>query len=393
QHTITRSDHALIPGLVNAHTHAAMSLLRGFADDLPLMDWLQNYIWPAEGKWVNESFVADGTRLAALEMLRGGTTCFSDMYFFPDRAARAAIEVGIRSVVGLIAIEAPTVWASSAREYLSKGTAVHDELKNEPLVTTTFAPHAPYTVSDETLSRITMLAEELDIPIHMHLHETQHEVDESLAASKRRPLARLRDLGVLSPRLIAVHMTALEDDEVEMIATHGVHVVHCPESNLKLASGMCRVAALQAAGVNVAIGTDGAASNNDLDMLAELRLASLLAKGVSGSATALPASAALEAATLNGARALGLGHEIGSLIPGKAADIVALDMSQPETQPLYNPLSQVVYSSGREQVTDVWVHGEQVLAERQPTRVDTASIVARAEEWRERISHTDESPR
>ncbi|MEM7252105.1 MAG: TRZ/ATZ family hydrolase [Pseudomonadota bacterium] len=378
--------HVLIPGLVNAHTHAAMSLFRGIADDLPLMDWLQNHIWPAEGRWVNEAFVTDGTRLAGLEMLRSGTTCFSDMYFFPDRTARAATDLGIRAVVGLIAIDAPTVWASTPREYLTKGTAVHDEFRGEPLITTAFAPHAPYTVGDETLDRIGVLAEELDIPIHIHLHETQHEVNDAVSANGERPIARLNRLGLLSPRLIAVHMTALNDDDIDAIATHNVSVIHCPESNLKLASGMCPVQRLDDAGVLIAIGTDGAASNNDLDMIAETRLASLLAKGVAGSATALPAHRALEYATLHGARALGLADEIGSLVPGKAADVVAIDLSHAETQPIYHPEAQLIYSAGREQVTDVWIAGEHVLDARETTRFPHDDILDAARTWGDRIA-------
>ena len=385
---VTRAEHLLIPGLVNAHTHAAMSLFRGFADDLPLMDWLQNHIWPAEGRWVNEEFVTDGTRLAGLEMLRCGTTCFSDMYFFPGHTARAAMDVGIRAVLGLIALEVPTAWAATSQEYLSKGIDIHNEFKNESLISTAFAPHAPYTVGDKTLERIAILAEELDIPIHMHVHETQQETEEALASSGIRPLTRLANLGLLSPRLIAVHMTALELEEIELIGAHGVHVVHCPASNLKLASGFCPVNALYNAGVNVALGTDGAASNNNLDMLSELRLASLLAKGVARSATAIPAQTALEMATINGARALGLTDDIGSLLPGKAADIVALDLSRAETQPLYHSISQLVYSSAREQVSDVWVAGEHVLAKRCATRVNEQEITEQATRWVKRIAST-----
>ena len=385
---VTRAEHLLIPGLVNTHTHAAMSLFRGFADDLPLMDWLQNHIWPAEGQWVSGRFVADGTRLAGLEMLRCGTTCFSDMYFFPRQAAHAAMDVGIRAVLGLIALEVPTVWAATPQEYLSKGVDIHNEFKNEPLISTAFAPHAPYTVGDKTLEQIAILAEELDIPIHMHVHETQQETEEALASSGVRPLTRLANLGLLSPRLIAVHMTALELEEIELIGTHGVHVVHCPASNLKLASGFCPVNALHNAGVNVALGTDGAASNNSLDMLLELRLASLLAKGVACSATAIPAQTSLEMATINGARALGLAEDIGSLLPGKAADVVALDLSRAETQPIYHSISQLVYSSAREQISDVWVAGEHVLAQRCATRVNEQEITDQAISWAQRIATT-----
>ncbi|MGH8598416.1 MAG: amidohydrolase family protein, partial [Gammaproteobacteria bacterium] len=280
--TIDCRQSALIPGLVNAHTHAAMSLLRGRADDLPLMTWLQQTIWPTEARVVDRPFVRDGTRLAAYEMLRGGTTCFNDMYLFPDETAAVAAAFGIRAVIGMIVIGFPSAWAQDTREYLRLGQRVHDHYRGHPTIHTAFAPHAPYTVDDDALTQIATLAEELDVPIHLHVHETRHEVVDAQAQRSERPLARLRRLGLLSPRLLAVHMTQLEAAEIEVVARAGVNVVHCPESNLKLASGMCPLAALQNAGVNCALGTDGAASNNDLDMLAEMRTAALLAKAVAG---------------------------------------------------------------------------------------------------------------
>jgi 5-methylthioadenosine/S-adenosylhomocysteine deaminase len=377
--------HALIPGLVNTHTHAAMSLFRGLADDLPLMEWLQNHIWPAEGKWVNPEFVADGTRLAIAEMIRSGTTCFSDMYFFPNETARVSDSANIRAVVGLILIDFPTAWAANADEYLHKGIEVHDHYRHNALINTAFAPHAPYTVSDEPLQRLLTFAEEMDIPIHMHVHETAHEVVEAEDNTGQRPLARLEQLGVVSPRLIAVHMTQLADEEIQQFALRGAHVVHCPESNLKLASGFCPVQKLIDAGINVALGTDGAASNNDLDMFGEMRTAALLAKAVSGDASALPASQVLHMATLGGAHALGLDNTIGSLEVGKAADITAVDLSLLETQPLFNPISQLVYAAGREQVTDVWIAGQHVLKEKILTTLDKEAILNKAREWGELI--------
>ncbi|HSS63007.1 MAG TPA: TRZ/ATZ family hydrolase [Gammaproteobacteria bacterium] len=384
--TVTLPGHAIIPGLVNAHTHAAMSLFRGLSDDIPLMRWLNDHIWPAEQKWVSDTFVREGTRLAIAEMIRGGTTCFNDMYFYPDEAAKVASEAGMRVVVGLIVLDFPSVWASSADEYITKGIEVHDQFLNDPLVTTAFAPHAPYTVSDEPLERVRTYSDELDIPVHMHVHETADEVAGSVARTGERPLARLERLGLLSNRLLAVHLTQLEDHEIEKLAAMGVNACHCPESNLKLASGFCPVAKLARAGVNVCIGTDGAASNNDLGMLAETRTAALLAKGVSGDASAVPAHAALRMATLNGARALGLDGEIGSLEPGKAADLVALDLSQLETQPAHHPISQVVYSAGRHQVTDVWINGHRVLKGRQLMTLDAQQILRESRLWAERLA-------
>jgi len=383
------NSHAVIPGLINAHTHAAMTLLRGIADDLHLMDWLQNHIWPAEQRWASEQFVHDGTQLAVAEMLRSGTTCFNDMYFFPEVTARVAASGVIRACVGLILVDFPTAYADNPDAYFAKGLALHDEYRDHPLVKCAFAPHAPYTVSDEPLSRVRVLADELDLPVHMHVHETATEVSDSVMQIGQRPLQRLATLGLLSPALTAVHMTQLTDDEILQLAESGASVVHCPESNLKLASGYCPVQKLLDAGVNVALGTDGAASNNDLDMLGEMRSAALLAKAVAEDASALPAHAALRMATINGARALGIAEETGSLSVGKWADICAVNLGSIETQPLYDPVSQLVYAAGREQVSDVWVAGQHVLKSRELTHLDVKDLLQRARGWQTRISAGD----
>jgi len=377
--------HAVIPGLVNSHTHAAMSLMRGLADDLPLMRWLTEHIWPAEQTHVGADFVHAGTALAVAEMLLGGTTCFSDMYFFPEAAARVARSAGIRAVVGMIMIDFPSAYAQGPEEYLDKGLALHDSLKHDPLVATAFAPHAPYTVSGPFLERVRTYADELDLPVHIHLHETAQEVRDSVEQTGRRPLARLDHMGLLSPNLIAVHMTQLEDDEIERFAAAGGNIVHCPESNLKLASGFCRAQDLLDAGINLALGTDGAASNNDLDMFGEMRTAALLAKGVAGDAAALPAYTALRMATLNGARALGLADVTGSLTPGKYADLVAVDLAGAGSQPLYNPISQLVYAAGRSQVSDVWVAGRQVVRQHALTTLNSDEVLNAAAEWHDKI--------
>ncbi|MES9937033.1 MAG: TRZ/ATZ family hydrolase [Sedimenticola sp.] len=382
--------HALIPGLINAHTHASMSLLRGLADDLPLMTWLNDHIWPAEGRWVNEEFIADGTRLAVAEMLKGGTTCFNDMYFFPDVTGMVSSAAGMRAVIGLILIDFPSAWAGNADEYLHRGIEVHDQFRNNHLITTAFAPHAPYSVSNAPLERVRTLADELEIPIHMHVHETADEVNQSLENFGCRPLERLADLGLVSPSLVAVHMTQLQDEEIARFAESGASVVHCPESNLKLASGFCPVGKLIDAGINVAIGTDGAASNNDLDMFSEMRTAALLAKGVSGDASVLPAATALRMATLNGAIALGIADETGSLEVGKAADITAVDLGSMDTQPLYHPVSHLVYATGRDKVSDVWVAGKQVVSGGQLTTLNQDEILSRTGEWNRKIGEIDE---
>lgn len=382
---INLTGHAIIPGLINSHTHACMSLFRGLADDMPLMDWLNNHIWPAEQQWVGEEFVADGTRLAIAEMIKSGTTCFNDMYFFPDVTAQVAAHANMRATVGLIVIDFPSSWATDHNDYFDKGLKVHDQYRDHPLVNTAFAPHAPYSVADEPLKRVQMLANELELPVHMHVHETADEVELGLENHQMRPLTRLDKLGMVSPALMAVHMTQLSDEEIQLIADSGANVVHCPQSNLKLASGFCPVARLLSSGINVALGTDSAASNNNLNMLEEMQTAALLAKGIANDASALPAQQALEMATINGARALGIADETGSLEIGKAADITAIKLDNIATEPVYNPVSQIVYASQANDVTDVWIAGKQVLKNRRLTLMDEDQILEKTHYWLEKI--------
>ena len=382
-------DHLLIPGLINAHGHAAMSLLRGLADDLPLMTWLTDHIWPAEGRWVNADFVRLGTDLAIAEMLRGGTTCFADMYFHPEVAAAAAMDAGIRAQLAFPVIDNPIPGARDATEAIAKGLKLHDETRHNELISVAFGPHAPYTVGDETLTRVRTLADELDLPIHMHIHETPFEVEESVRLTGMRPLQRLQKLGLLSPRLQAVHVTQINDQDLALLSEHGVQVIHCPESNMKLASGAMPVQRLLGAQVNVALGTDGAASNNDLDMLGEMRSAAFLAKLTAGDPTALDAHAALHMATLAGARALGLAEETGSLEVGKAADITAIDLSGLAQQPVYEPVSQLLYTCSAAQVSDVWVAGKQKLRDGKLCSLDTGPILQQASALATRIRQGD----
>jgi len=384
-------DHILMPGLINAHTHAAMSLLRGVASDVPLMDWLNNHIWPLEKTFADEQFVHDGSQLAIAEMLRGGTTCFNDMYFFPEITARVASQMGMRAVVGMIVIEFPTRYATHADEYLSKGLALFDTYKNNPLITTIFAPHAPYTLSDDTLTKISRISNELDLPVHMHVHETAQEIKDSLELHGVRPLDRLDQLGLLNPNLLAVHMTQLTAEEITQIADAGVTVLHCPESNLKLASGMCPVHALKQAKARVIIGTDSHASNDDLDMFSEMRTAALLAKGVSQDATAFNAQQALRAATIDAARALGLGNEIGSIEKHKSADIIAIHCNNIESYPHYDVFSHLVYSTDRQCVCDVFVAGRQLLKDRTLTTASEDDIIIKSKQWQATINAFDAS--
>ncbi len=380
------SNHVLLPGFINCHTHAAMSLMRGIADDLPLMEWLQNHIWPLEAKWMSEAFVRDGTDLAIAEMILSGTTCFNDMYFFPNITAQQAVQHGVRANIGLILIDFPTIWADDSGSYIAKGLEIHDQYRHEPLINTNFAPHAPYTVSDEPLQKIKILSDELEIPTTMHVHETRNEIEQAIKVNGQRPIQRLNQLGLITPGFIAVHMTQLNAEEISLFAEAGAHIVHCPESNLKLASGLCPVVECLSAGINVALGTDGAASNNDLDMLGEMRTAALLAKQVAHDAASLPAMTALKMATINGAKALGIDQETGSLTIGKAADVIAIDLSPLETQPVYNPVSQIVYSANRQQITDVWVAGKQLLKKRQLTTVNLPDLLRKVDEWRHKLS-------
>jgi len=377
--------HVLIPGLVNAHTHAAMTLMRGLADDLPLMRWLEDHVWPAEARHVSAQFVKDGTLLACAEMLRGGVTCMNDMYFFPEAALEAALQAGMRAALGIIVVEFPSAYATDPDHYLAQGLALRDRWREHPLLSFCLAPHAPYTVSDATFRKVAQLAAELELPVHVHVHETSGEVARSVAEHGRRPLERLAGLGLLGPNLISVHSVHLTPEEIALLARHGCSVAHCPSSNLKLASGFAPVAALLAAGVNVALGTDGAASNNRLDLFEEMRLAALLAKAASGDAEAMPAQAALRSATLGGAIAIGAEARIGSIVPGKAADLVAVALDDLALQPMYDVVSHLVYACGREHVSDVWVAGERVVRDRALTRLDLADLQGRAVLWQTKI--------
>ncbi|GLD99771.1 hypothetical protein PINS_up008499 [Pythium insidiosum] len=389
-------DHIVIPGFVNGHSHAAMNLLRGLSDDKSLCDWLAQDIWPAEGKFVSPAFVRDGVTHAAAEMIRSGTTCCNDMYLFPGDAAEALEQIGLRAVLGQVVFEFPTAYGAGPEEYFAKARAMIARFKDHPTIRAAVAPHAPYTVSEANLVQVDALSRELGVPIHIHLHETAAECDDSehqhkasmschLSDAPLRPLANLQRLGLLSDRMIAVHMTQLTDDEIAHVAAAGTSVVHCPSSNLKLASGVCPVTKLVAAGVNVAIGTDGAASNNSLNMFAEMKLAAILAKAESKQSTSVPAAAALQMATLNGARALGLGDEIGSIEVGKRADLVAIACDNIEMIPMYDAISHVVYVAGREHVSDVWVNGRQVLASRALTTVSEAEVKQRVHKWHDAI--------
>jgi 5-methylthioadenosine/S-adenosylhomocysteine deaminase len=377
--------HAVMPGLVNTHTHIAMNYFRGLADDLALMDWLNHHIWPAERAFVSHEFVYDASLLAMAEMLRSGTTCFNDMYFFLQATAQAADQVGIRAHIGMTVIDFPTAWAKNTDEYLTRGLEFFQAYQHHERITATLAPHAIYTVAEPTLLKVKEIAEKYDLKINMHIQETAHEIEQSLKQTGSRPLRRLQHIGLVSPRLIAVHLTQINDEDLEILAAGKPHIVHCPESNMKLASGICPLDAFKQRHLNIALGTDGAASNNDLNMLGEMRSAAFLAKLTSQNPEALPAAEALTMATLNGATALGKAHQFGSLTKGKAADFIAINLEEIETLPLYHPASQIVYAASRHQVTDVWVAGKQLLKNRQLTTLDEKELIKKAQYWAKKI--------
>lgn len=385
---IDRPHHVLLPGLVNAHTHAAMVLLRGRAENLPLGRWLRSTVWPLERRWVDPDYVRDGTMLAIAEMLRAGITCFADMHLWPDVVAQAAAASHMRASVGLVVTEAATRWAATADEYIDRGMHLRDEYKGDPLITTHFAPHAPYSASDATLARVRRLADELDLPVAMHLHETPYEVEQSVQTHGRRPLARLADLGLASPQLVAIHMTQVSPEDMDTLAAAGASVVHCPDSNLKLGSGVCPVARLLGRGVRVALGTDGAASNNDLDLLAEARIAGLLSSGIAATPGDLVAADLLRMATLEGARTLGLGESTGSLEPGKWGDLCCVDLRAARSWPVHDPITAIIYAASSQQVTDTWVAGRQLLAAGHLRYIDESAVMERAEAWRQRLDAT-----
>ncbi len=378
-------DAVLMPGLINTHGHAAMSLLRGFADDMPLQSWLQEHIWPAEERWISQTFVRDGTELAVAEMLLSGTTCFSDMYFFPDQVAASIRKAGMRAQIAFPVLEFASAWARNADEYIHKGLGLYDDCKNDALVDVAFGPHATYTVSNESLSKVVSLADELDAPIQIHLHETAQEVEDGIAQDGCSPLEKLNQFGALTPLTQCAHMTQVSDSDIRTLEQTGAHVLHCPQSNMKLASGFCPTEKLLNAGINVALGSDGAASNNSLNLFAAVNLAALIAKGATGNAAAINAEQALRMATINGAKALGREHEIGSIEVGKCADLIAIDMTSIQSQPLYNLLSQLVYTDCAQQLSHLWVNGRLLVADGKLQTLDQDEIISKARSWQEKI--------
>ena len=378
-------EHIIMPGIINSHTHIGMGYFRGLGNDLSLMNWLHNHIFPAEKKWLSQEFVYDASLFAIAEMIRCGTTCFNDMFYFLEATAKASIQAGVRACIGMTVIEFPTAWAETTNDYFTKGMDFYEQYKNHPSITTTFAPHAPYTVSDASFMRIKELAESLKLKVNLHLHETQDEINGSIEQFGKRPIKRLHDLGFLSEDVIAIHMANLNEEDLDILAITKPNIVHCPESNMKLASGICPVENLRKLGLNVALGTDSVASNNDLDMLSEMKSAALLAKLANLNPESLKAEDAIALATINGARAIGQDHKIGSLKAGKAADFITIKADDIEMLPIYSPSVQIVYASNRQQVSDVWVNGKQLMKNKQLVTINEQEIREKAIYWGDKI--------
>ena len=376
----------LIPGLVNAHGHAAMSLFRGIADDLALQTWLENHIWPAEARWVNPDFIKVGTKLALAEQIKSGISCFSDMYFYPNIACEVVEQSGLKAQITVPILDFPVPGTNTVNEAIAQALELRQQYVQHPRLHIGLGPHAPYTVNDASLAQVVQLSNELQMPVQMHVHETQSEVEQSLQLYGERPLARLHRLGLLNARFRAVHMTQVDQQDLELLAESGAHIIHCPESNLKLSSGFCPVSQLIQAGVNVALGTDGAASNNDLDLISEARSATFMAKVTTGSATVLNAHETLRMATLNGAKALGLEQKIGSLEIGKQADIAAIDLSGITQQPVYDPVSQLIYTCNSSNVKHLWVDGKQLLEDGQLLTIEQQTLLVSVNDWADKIN-------
>jgi 5-methylthioadenosine/S-adenosylhomocysteine deaminase len=368
----------VMPGLINTHTHAPMVLYRGLADDLALMDWLQKYIFPAEAKTVTPAFVRAGTRLAALEMIRSGTTTYADMYYFEEEIARVTRAAGLRAVLGQTIIKFPVPDAKTPEEGLSRTERFLKEFASDDLIVPAVAPHAMYTLEAETLKRARQLADREHVPVILHLAETQDEVKIAAEQHQATPVGYLESLGFFGPRTLAAHAVQLTAQDIVILKKRGVGVSHNPESNMKLASGTAPVPALRRAGVPVGLGTDGAASNNDLDMFESMRQAALLHKLESGDPRTLPAAEVLAMATREGAAALGMERIIGSLEPGKRADLIVVSMSAARQTPMYDPLSHLVYTTRGDDVRTTMVNGKILMREGKVLTLDEPAVLAEA---------------
>lgn len=384
-HMVSGEGRAVLPGFINTHTHAAMVYFRGIADDLPLHEWLNHHIWPAENSWLSAPFISDAVELACLEMLKGGITTYNDMYFFEHAAGESSKRIGMRAVLGSGILDFPSVSAQSADEYLENAKQFIKDWNGDELITPCIAPHALYTCGPETLKKAKTLAEIMDVPLHIHLSETQWEVGEVMARYHKRPVEYLADLGFLDESVLAAHCIWLHDHEIDLLAKHKVGVSHCMESNLKLASGFAPVVSMLTAGIKVSFGTDGAASNNDLSILSEMSTTAKVHKALSNDPTVLDAKTALLMATRWGAEVLGLGNLVGSIERGKSADIIVMDIDKPHLTPIYNIYSHIVYAAMESDVEAVMVNGKMVMNDRELLTLDEEDILRKARKWRDKI--------
>ncbi|KAA0257432.1 amidohydrolase family protein [Deferribacter autotrophicus] len=382
---IERSNSAIFPGFINTHTHLPMVYFRGLADDLPLMEWLQKYIWPAENRWLSDEFVYDATLLAACELIKSGTICANDMYFYSDSIAQALINAGVKGVLGAGVLDFPTKFAKNPDEYLDKAKLLIEKYRDNDLINIAICPHAPYTVSPENYKKCIAFAERYGLVIHTHLAETEWEVNEIYNKYGKTPLKLMDEVGMLDTKSIFAHMVHLTDEEIEVAGKKKVNISHCLESNFKLASGFARVKELLDKGANVSIGTDGAASNNDLDILVEASVVTKFHKAYSGDATALDAKTALDMLTINAAKGLYL-ENTGQIKEGNFADFIIVNLDKVHLQPLYNPVSQLIYAAKSSDITDVFINGKHIMENRKILTIDEEEVLDKAKYWGKKIS-------
>ncbi len=385
QNVIVRENCAIFPGMINTHTHLPMVFFRGLADDLPLMDWLKNHIWPAEAKWLSNECVYDATLLAAAEMIKSGVTCSNDMYFYSDKIADAVCKAGLKAVIGVGVLDFPTRFAKNADECLSKTESYVEKYKDNELIDIAICPHAIYTVSPESYKKCVKFAEKYDVLLHTHLSESEWEIEESLKQYGKRPVELLNDCGVLDTKSIFAHMVYLSDEEIKLAGKNHTNISVCIESNHKLANGIAKIKELLEVGANVSVGTDGAASNNDLDIIGEISTIAKIHKGINKDATVLSAETVLKMATKNAAQAL-YNNQIGILSEGKAADFIVVSYKEPHMQPVYNHISHLVYSSKSSDVIDTYVNGKALMIDRKLLTLDEDEIFQKSKYWGNKIS-------
>lgn len=383
---IQLTKHVLLPGFINAHAHSPMVLLRALSDDVRLKNWLEDCIWPAEKSLISQSFIEDGMCLAIAEMLRTGTTCINEHYFMPSIAAQTCQTMGMRAVIGLWVGDIQLPWAPSVDACFEAGLTLLDQAQFSDIIQFSWAPHSPYLLNDTELKKLASYSHSTQLPVHIHCHETQHEIEHSMRTLGLRPLARLAASGLLNEKLILVHMVETNQEDLAQLVTAGAHVITCPKSNAKLASGHAPLLEIRSAGVNVGLGTDSAASNNSLDMLEECRMMALLNKAVTRNPAALSAYECLYAATMGNAHALGLEAQVGSIDVGKKADLIAFNLDSLNTYPHHHPIAQLVYAAHSQQISHVWTQGRLRIKEGSFVDIDEQKLKRIAKHWSDKTS-------